>query len=81
MEDFEFIYIVDNNAPYPTLLGLDWDFDNQFFINLKKKKMIFEFGEYKVISPLDPSEGGWYVEPVTENILTEYVNQLYRTTM
>jgi hypothetical protein len=43
--------------------------------------MIFESGEYRVIAPLDPSEGGRYVEPVTDNILTEDVNQLYRTTM
>jgi hypothetical protein len=42
--------------------------------------MIFESGEYRVIAPLDPSEGGRYVEPATDNILTEDVNQLYRTT-
>jgi hypothetical protein len=41
--------------------------------------MIFESGEYRVIAPLDPSEGGRYVEP-TDNILTEDINQLYRTT-
>jgi hypothetical protein len=29
MDDFEVIDIVDNTSPYPTLLGLDWDFDNQ----------------------------------------------------
>jgi hypothetical protein len=80
MEDFKFIDIVDNTSPYPYLLVLDWDFDNQTIINLKTRKMIFEFGEYKVIAPLDPSEGGWYVEPTTDNILTKYVNHLYRTT-
>jgi hypothetical protein len=80
MADFEVIDIVDNTFPYPTLLGLDWDFDNQTIINLKTRKMIFESGEYRVIAPLDPSEGGRYVEPATDNILTEDVNQLYRTT-
>jgi hypothetical protein len=39
-------------------------------MNLKKRKMIFELGEYRVIAPLDPSEEGRYVEPVTDNILT-----------
>ena len=28
MSYFEFIDIIDNASPYPTLLGLDWDFDN-----------------------------------------------------
>jgi hypothetical protein len=80
MQDFEVIEIIDNTSPYQTLMGLDWDFDNQTIINLKKRKMIFESREYKVIAPLDPSEGGRYVEPVTKNILTEDVNQLYKTT-
>jgi hypothetical protein len=69
MEDFGVIDIVDNTSPYPTLLGLDWDFDNQDIINLKTRKMIFDSGEYKVIVPLDPLEGGRCVEPATENIL------------
>jgi hypothetical protein len=43
--------------------------------------MIFESGEYKVIVPLDPSEGGRYVEPATKNFITEDINQFYRTTM
>jgi hypothetical protein len=80
MDDFEFIDIVNNTSPYPTLLGLDWEFYNHDIINLKTRKMIFEYGEYKVIAPLDPSEGGRYVEPWMNNILTEDVNQLYRTT-
>jgi hypothetical protein len=40
MAYLEFIDIVDNNSPYPNLLGLDWDFDNQAIINLKTRKMI-----------------------------------------
>jgi hypothetical protein len=55
MEDFEVIDITDNTLPYPSLLGLDWAFDNQVIINLKTRKMIFESGEYRVIAPLDPS--------------------------
>jgi hypothetical protein len=61
MEYFEVIDIVDNTAHYPTLLGLDCAFENQAIINLKTRKMIFELGEYRVITPLDPSEGGRYV--------------------
>jgi hypothetical protein len=53
---FEVIEIVDGTTPYPTLLGLDWEFDNQVVINLKTWKMTFESGEYRVIAPLDPQK-------------------------
>jgi hypothetical protein len=38
-------------------MGLEWDFDNQTIINLKKREMIFELGNLKVTAPLDPLEG------------------------
>jgi hypothetical protein len=78
MAYLEFIDIVDNTTPYPALLGLDWAFDNHEIINLKTRKMIFQYDEYRVIAPLHPSKGGSYLEP-TNNILTEDINQLYRT--
>jgi hypothetical protein len=65
MAYFEVIDIVENTSPYPTLLGLDWDFDNQTIIDLKTRNMIFDYGECIVITPLDPLEGGRYVEPST----------------
>jgi hypothetical protein len=43
--DFEVIEIVDGRTPYPTLLGLDWAFDNHAIINLKTRKMKFDSGE------------------------------------
>jgi hypothetical protein len=81
MEYFEVIDIVDNTTPYLALLGLDWEFDNKTIINLNTRKIIFQLGEYRVIEPLDPSEGGGYVEQTTENFITEEINQFYRTTM
>jgi hypothetical protein len=42
MVDFEVIKIVDGTTPYPTLLGLYWEFDNQAIINLKTRKMTFK---------------------------------------
>jgi hypothetical protein len=42
--------------------------------------MIFESGDYRVIAPLDPSEYGRYVEPMTKKFITEEINQFYRTT-
>jgi len=61
--DFELIEIMDNSQPYPTLLRLDWAFDNQEIINLKKREMIFEGGGLKVTAPLDTIEERRYVEP------------------
>jgi hypothetical protein len=66
--DFEVIEIVDNSQSYPTLLGLDWAFDNQAIINLKKREMIFEGGGLKVTTPLDPTEARRYVEPTRKEI-------------
>ena len=37
LEDFEVIEIIDDNNPFPALLGTDWAFDNLAIINLKKK--------------------------------------------
>jgi hypothetical protein len=55
MAYFQVIEIVENIQPYPTLMGLEWDFDNQAIINLKRMEMIFEVGYLKFIAPLDPS--------------------------
>jgi hypothetical protein len=40
--DFEVIEIMDESDPYPALLGIDWDFDNNVVLNLKKHQMSFE---------------------------------------
>jgi hypothetical protein len=78
MADFEVIEIVYGTTLYPTLLGLDWAFDNHAIINLKTRKMTFESGEYRVIAPLDPSEGERFVDETCLDM--EEINQLYRTT-
>jgi hypothetical protein len=77
-EDFEVIEIVYGTTPYSTLLRLDWAFDNQAIINLKTRKMTFESVEYRVIAPLDPSEGERFVEPTCLDL--EEIDQLYRKT-
>jgi hypothetical protein len=76
--NFEVIEIVDDTTPYLTLLGLDWAFENQAIIKLKTRKMTFESGEYRVIFPLDPSEGERFIEPTCLDL--EEIGQLYRTT-
>ena len=52
--DFEVMDMVDEYIPFRKLLGINWAFENQDIINLKTRKMIFEFGNFRVVSPLDP---------------------------
>jgi hypothetical protein len=66
--DFEVIEIVDDTTPYPTLLGLDWVFENHAIINLKTRKMTFESREYMVIVPLSPYDGEIFVEPTCPDL-------------
>jgi hypothetical protein len=58
--DFEVIEIVDDNCPYPALLGIDWDFNNSTVVDLKKIRMMFEGDGLRVIAPLDPDKGKIY---------------------
>ena len=63
---FEVIEIVDDSFPYPTLLGIDWTFDNSTVVDLKKICMTFERDGLQVIALLDPDEGQRYTEPIIE---------------
>ena len=60
LADFEVIEIIDDSGPYPTLLGIEWMFNNLTVINLKKKKMSFEGHNIQIITPLDSSMGPRY---------------------
>jgi hypothetical protein len=57
LADFEVIEIVDDNFPYPTLLGIDWAFNNSTVVDLKKIRMTFERDGLSFIAPLDLDEG------------------------
>jgi hypothetical protein len=65
---------VDDNQPYPTLMGLEWDFDSQAIINLKMMEMIFKVGYFKITTPLDLSEGKRYEEPTRGNDIDKLYN-------
>ena len=64
LTDFEVIEIVDDNNPYPALLGIDWATDMNGVIHMKKRKTIFEKKSMRVVIPLDLVEGLCYTEPV-----------------
>lgn len=57
MADFEVIEIVDDNNMYLVLLEINWYFDMDAIINLKRRSIVFENNGMRVIVPLDPSEG------------------------
>jgi len=64
---FEVIEIVDDNNPYPMLLGIDWATDMNGVINLKKHKMIYEKKSLHVVVPLDLAEEACYTKPMRDD--------------
>ena len=76
--DFEVIEIVDDSNPYPTLLGIEWAFDTNVIINLKKCRMTFERKSLRVIISLDPNEGTGYTEPIHD--YEDNLDQIYKIT-
>jgi hypothetical protein len=78
--DFEVIEIVDDSCPYPALLGIDWDFNNSTFVDLRKRIMTFEGNGLKLISPMDPDEVRKYTEPIREEDHTYEPENIYKLT-
>jgi hypothetical protein len=76
--DFEVIEIMDESDPYPALLGIDWAFDNNAVLNLKKRQMSFETDTLCVVAPLDPYEGDRYNEPVDEDAQSSVIENIYK---
>ena len=78
--DFEVMENTNDNNPYPPFLGLDWEFSNMVILNLKKRKMIFESNNMKVIVPLDPLEEARYTKRVKEECNAIYIDNIYQMT-
>jgi len=66
MDEFEVIEIVDDNNPYPAVLGIDWAIDMNGVINLKKRTMSYERKSIRVVVLLGPTEGVLYTEPIRD---------------
>ena len=75
--DFEVIEIIDDNTPYPALLGIDWAFENQAIINLKKKTMSFEGNGIRVIGSLDPALRLRYTKLITAKEEAHNIDTIY----
>lgn len=81
LDDFEVIEIVDDNNPYPTLLGIDWAIDMNIVIKLKKWKISFENKSLKVLVPLDLTEGTHYTKPMHDYVESDDdLDQIYKIT-
>jgi hypothetical protein len=77
---FEVIEIFDDSCPYPTLLGIDWDFNNSIVVDLKKIRMTFEGDGLRVITPMDLDEGHKYTDPIREEDRTYELENIYKLT-
>jgi len=78
LADFEVIEIVDDNNPYPVLLGIDWAIDMSKVINLKKQSISFEIKSLHIVVMLDPAEGPRYTEPVSNYESDDDLDQIYK---
>jgi hypothetical protein len=76
MAYFEEIEIVENSQPYPTMMGLEWNFDNHEIINLERMDMIFEVGHLKFTTPLATLEGKIYIETTRRNTIDNLYNMI-----
>ena len=81
LADFEAIEVIDDSMPYPTLLGIDWEFENQSIINLKKKTMSFEGNGIWVIGPLHPTLGPRYTKLITAEEEARNIDVVYQLTV
>ena len=81
LANFKVIEIIDDSNPFPTLLGIGWDFDNLAVINLKKKQMTFEGHNIRIITPLDPSMGPRYLEPICVEEEVREIDDFYKMTI
>jgi len=80
LADFEVIDIVDDNNPYPVLLGIDWATDMNGVINLKKHKMIFKKKSLCIVVPLDLVEGLHYTELLRDYDNNNNLDYIYNIT-
>ena len=71
-DDFDIIEVVDGGGSYPVLLGIRWANKNMAVIHFKKRVMAFENQDIEVISPMDPNEGRWYIEPVKDEFVRRW---------
>jgi hypothetical protein len=78
--NFEVIEIIGEKYLYPSLLGIDWEYENYAIIDLKKEIMTFECDEINITQLLDPYRGPRYNDLVDESMEQDDMDQLYNIT-
>ena len=78
LANFEVIKNANDNNPYPKLLRIDWAFDMDAVIILKKRRLTFEKKALRFIMPLDPIGGECYAEPVHDYEEVDDLDQIYK---
>lgn len=74
---FELIEIIVDKRPYPSLFGIDWDFENYAIIDSKRKTMTFEVYGMQFIQPLNPYKGPIFTELMNYVKPPNLLDQLY----
>jgi hypothetical protein len=77
-DNFEVIDIINESDPYPALLGIEWPFDNNVKLNLKKRRIPFETDTLCIVTPLDPYEGSHYNELIDEDAWNLGIENIYK---
>ena len=72
--NFEVVDIVDDTNPYPALLGIDWEIENETIINFKKQILSFEYYKLRAVAQVDQLKGKRYVEPVNSEGQGNYLD-------
>jgi hypothetical protein len=75
---FEFIEITNDYDPFPTLHGIDWVFENNAVLNLKKRQILFETDTLHVIYILMNRD--IYNDPVDEDGQSYVIENIYKIT-
>jgi hypothetical protein len=78
--EFEVIEIMDESDPYPALVAIEWAFDNDKMLILKKRQMSFETDTLHMDPPLYPYEGDIYNEPLDEDARIPTIEKIYKIT-
>jgi hypothetical protein len=79
-DEFEVIEIMDDFDPYDGLLSINWAFKRNVVLKLKKQHMSFETSTMCMITPLDPSEGNRYNDPMDEDAWSYVIENIYKIT-
>ena len=71
---------MDEKYPYPTLLVIDWAFDNKLVLNLNKRRIPFEKNDLHMEAPLDPIERESFTKIINDDVQISIIDNIYNST-